>query len=108
GRPPALRPGFDLPPGRFCSLPPDFWDDRPTAALARHGRKLAVDARLLGSDLHDRRGDAARPAVLRVLVRAVFGLLDCFRGGRATGEFVPAGRWHEQRRPPALLARQRG
>ena len=78
------------------------------AALARHAGKLVAVARLLGDDVPHGRRRAGGSAVLSVLVRPVPRLLDGVRGGVAARLPVPARRRNEQRRPPALPARQRG
>ena len=106
--PPALRHQLDLSARSLLPAASDFRHRGAAAPLAGHGGKLALDARLLGDDVSDRRRAAGRPAVLPVLVRAVPRLLDGVRGGRAARLPVPAGRRHEQRRPVAVPARQRG
>ena len=63
------------------ALQPDVIDDRKPAAMARHERELAVDARVLEGRVRGREGRRARPDLLSVFIRAVSRILDGVRGG---------------------------
>ncbi len=83
------------------ALQPDVVDDGKPAALARHQRELAVDARVLEGCVRGRESRLARSDFLSVLVRAISRILDGVRGGLPDGRALHSGRRHVE--PGALV-----
>ena len=94
GRAPAVGHGADRADRALHALQPDLLDHRAAAAVARHQRELAVDARVLEGRLPRRARRPRRSHLLPVLVRAVPRLLDRVRGGLPDRRALRPGRRH--------------
>ena len=81
-------------------LLPDLVDDRPSAALDRHQRELAVAARMLEGGVSRRACRRRRSRVLSVLVRAVPRLLGRLRGRLPDGPALHSRRRDVEPDPP--------
>ena len=88
----ALGDGAQRAARALHALLSDLFDDRSAAALDRHERELAMDARLLEDGVSRRRASDRRSRVLSVLVRTVSGLLGGVRGRQPDGPALRARR----------------